>query len=222
MVFIPTVGEYVTPLLVGGSRGIMFGNIIQDFFTKAADWPRGAALSVVMLVATLLLVAFAARLVNVKAARMTASQSAISEQGRFSLLTGYFVGLIALLYLPLAVLFLFSFNAGTGLSFPFQGLTLRWYEQLLQSPELLRSARNSFIVAAVSSCVAAAFGTALALLFARFNFRGDKLLFALAMLPLVVPVIILAVALLCCSLPPALIVRCGRSRLPIVWWPCLT
>ena len=69
MVFIPTVGEYVTPLLVGGSRGIMFGNIIQDFFTKAADWPRGAALSVVMLAVTLLLVAFARRFVNVKAAQ---------------------------------------------------------------------------------------------------------------------------------------------------------
>jgi len=196
MVFIPTVGEYVTPLLVGGSRGAMYGNVIQDFFTKAADWPRGAALSVVMLVVTLLLVVFAARLVNFKAARMTASQAVISEQVRFSLLTGYFVGLIALLYLPLAVLFLFSFNAGTGLSFPFHGLTLQWYEQLFQSPELLRSGRNSIIVAAVSSCVAAAFGTALALLFTRFNFRGDKLLFALAMLPLVVPVIILAVALL--------------------------
>jgi len=127
---------------------------------------------------------------------MTACLAVISDQVRFSLLTGYFVGLIALLYLPLAVLFLFSFNAGTGLSFPFQGLTLQWYEQLFQSPELLRSARNSIIVAAGSSCVAAAFGTALALLFTRFNFRGDKLLFALAMLPLVVPVIILAVALL--------------------------
>ncbi len=44
MVFIPTVGEYVTPLLIGGSRGSMYGNIIQDFFTKAANWPRGAAL----------------------------------------------------------------------------------------------------------------------------------------------------------------------------------
>ena len=75
MVFIPTVGEYVTPLLVGGTRGIMYGNIIQDFFTKAADWPRGAALSVVMLAVTLLLVAFAQRFLNVKAARMTATQS---------------------------------------------------------------------------------------------------------------------------------------------------
>ena len=131
---IPTVGEYVTPLLVGGSRGIMFGNIIQDFFTRNANWPRGAALSVMMLAVTLLLVAFARRFVNVKAARMTATQSTISEQGRFSLLTGYFVGLIVLLYLPLAILFLFSLNEGTSLSFPLQGLTLRWYEEVFSSP----------------------------------------------------------------------------------------
>jgi len=66
MAFIPTVGEYVTPLLIGGSRGSMFGNIVQDFFTKAANWPRGAALSMVMLAVTLILVAIAARLVNLR------------------------------------------------------------------------------------------------------------------------------------------------------------
>lgn len=64
MVFIPTVGEYVTPLLVGGSRGFLYGNIIQDFFTKAANWPLGSALSMIMLAATLLLVLLAARLIN--------------------------------------------------------------------------------------------------------------------------------------------------------------
>ena len=66
MVFIPTVGEYVTPLLVGGSRGSMYGNIIQDFFTKAANWPFGSAMSMVMLFATLVLVAIATRLINFK------------------------------------------------------------------------------------------------------------------------------------------------------------
>ncbi len=66
MVFIPTVGEYVTPLLVGGSQGSMYGNIIQDFFTKAANWPLGSALSMIMLVATLVLVAVAVRLVDLR------------------------------------------------------------------------------------------------------------------------------------------------------------
>ena len=66
MVFIPTVGEYVTPLLVGGSRGSMYGNIIQDFFTKAANWPFGSAMSLVMLACTVLLIALATRLVDIR------------------------------------------------------------------------------------------------------------------------------------------------------------
>jgi spermidine/putrescine transport system permease protein len=66
MVFIPTVGEYVTPLLVGGSRGSMYGNIIQDFFTKAANWPFGSAMSMVMLLGTLIMVGLATRLINLR------------------------------------------------------------------------------------------------------------------------------------------------------------
>ncbi len=64
MVFIPTVGEYVTPLLVGGTGGSMYGNIIQDFFTRAANWPLGSALSVIMLSATLGLVVVGLRIVD--------------------------------------------------------------------------------------------------------------------------------------------------------------
>jgi spermidine/putrescine transport system permease protein len=64
--FIPTIGEYVTPLLVGGSQGSMYGNLIQDFFTKAANWPFGAALSLVMLVVTLILTAIAVRFVDLR------------------------------------------------------------------------------------------------------------------------------------------------------------
>jgi spermidine/putrescine transport system permease protein len=55
--FIPTVGEYVTPLLVGGTRGIMYGNLIQDQFVKALNWPLGSVMSLVMLVVVLLLIA---------------------------------------------------------------------------------------------------------------------------------------------------------------------
>jgi len=64
IVFIPTVGEYVTPLLVGGTGGTMYGNIIQDFFTRAANWPIGAALSMIMLTTTLGLVIVGLRIVD--------------------------------------------------------------------------------------------------------------------------------------------------------------
>jgi spermidine/putrescine transport system permease protein len=43
---IPTVGDFVTPKLVGGKDGVMIANAIQAQFGKAANWPLGAALSV--------------------------------------------------------------------------------------------------------------------------------------------------------------------------------
>jgi spermidine/putrescine transport system permease protein len=64
VVFVPTVGDYVTPALVGGPASTMIGTMIQAEFGKANDWPFGAALSVaVMLVilAVVLVVRFADR-----------------------------------------------------------------------------------------------------------------------------------------------------------------
>ncbi|WP_374382273.1 ABC transporter permease [Dongia sp.] len=49
MVFIPTVGDYVTPALVGGSGGSMVGNSIQILFGRQNDAPLGSAVSVVMM-----------------------------------------------------------------------------------------------------------------------------------------------------------------------------
>ncbi|MBM3583298.1 MAG: ABC transporter permease [Alphaproteobacteria bacterium] len=56
LVFIPTVGDYVTPKLVGGTEGIMIGNIIQSQFGKANNWPLGSALSIVMAIAITIVV----------------------------------------------------------------------------------------------------------------------------------------------------------------------
>jgi len=111
-------------------------------------------------------------------------------------LKAYFFGLIALLYLPIVILFLFSINSNTSLSFPLQGLTLNWYEKLFASDALLRSARNSLVVALGSSLAATLLGTMVSLLMMRYQFRSKGLLVAMAVLPLIVPYIVLAVALL--------------------------
>jgi spermidine/putrescine transport system permease protein len=50
LVFIPTVGDYVTPKLVGGNTGIMIGNIVQSQFGRGNNWPMGAAISVVSMI----------------------------------------------------------------------------------------------------------------------------------------------------------------------------
>lgn len=55
IVMIPTVGDYVTPKLVGGKDGVMIANAIQAQFGKASNWPLGAALSVTtMMIVTLM------------------------------------------------------------------------------------------------------------------------------------------------------------------------
>jgi len=50
IIFIPTVGDYITPALLGGPDGIMIGNMIQAQFGKVNNWPMGAALAVGMMI----------------------------------------------------------------------------------------------------------------------------------------------------------------------------
>jgi spermidine/putrescine transport system permease protein len=64
VVFVPTVGDYVTPALVGGPSSTMIGSLIQAEFGKANDWPFGAALAVsvmLMILVLILVVRFADR-----------------------------------------------------------------------------------------------------------------------------------------------------------------
>ncbi len=59
LVFVPCLGAYLTPDLLGGGKTVMLGNLVQNQFTSARDWPFGAAVSmVVLLVSALLLAAF--------------------------------------------------------------------------------------------------------------------------------------------------------------------
>lgn len=50
LVFIPSLGAYVTPRILGGGRNMMIGNFIELQFGQGRNWPLGAALSVVLLV----------------------------------------------------------------------------------------------------------------------------------------------------------------------------
>ncbi len=65
-VFIPTIGEYVTPQIVGGKGGYLFGNVIQSSFAASFDWQLGSAMSVFLLVAVAILLAIFGRYLNVR------------------------------------------------------------------------------------------------------------------------------------------------------------
>ena len=69
-------------------------------------------------------------------------------------LATYAAAAVVLLYAPIAVLFLFSFNETHYMAFPLKGLTLEWYRRMAQNAGLFSALRNSLQVAAVA-CVAA-------------------------------------------------------------------
>jgi spermidine/putrescine transport system permease protein len=57
LVFIPCLGAYLTPDLLGGGKTVMLGNLVQNQFTTARDWPFGSAASMVLMFASALLLA---------------------------------------------------------------------------------------------------------------------------------------------------------------------
>jgi spermidine/putrescine transport system permease protein len=55
LVFVPSLGNFVVPELLGGGKTVMVGNLIRDQFLKVQDWPFGAVLAFVVVLALLLL-----------------------------------------------------------------------------------------------------------------------------------------------------------------------
>lgn len=61
LVFIPCLGAYLTPDLMGGGKTVMVGNLVQNQFTTARDWPFGAALSLLLMGLVVLVMWFLGR-----------------------------------------------------------------------------------------------------------------------------------------------------------------
>jgi len=59
LIFVPVVGSFMEPRVLGGRTGTFFGTVIEDQFTAVFNWPLGAALSFVLLAVVLLILAVA-------------------------------------------------------------------------------------------------------------------------------------------------------------------
>ncbi|WP_010234296.1 ABC transporter permease [Clostridium arbusti] len=66
LVFIPSVGLFFIPDLMGGSQIMLIGNLIRNQFLQSRDWPFGAALSIVMIVISLILIGLYIKIVGKK------------------------------------------------------------------------------------------------------------------------------------------------------------
>jgi spermidine/putrescine transport system permease protein len=119
----------------------------------------------------------------------------VSRGGRRALAV-YFVAFLVFLYLPSVILLLFSFNDGSVPVFPITGLTTKWYSAAWHDQDLREAFKRSLIVATSTSVIATAVGILAAYPLARRRFRGRSVVTGLVLVPLVVPYIVLAVALL--------------------------
>ena len=69
LIFVPVIGSFMEPRILGGKDAIMLGPIIEGQFIAAFNWPLGAALSFIMLAIVLLILAIAAPLLRRQMAR---------------------------------------------------------------------------------------------------------------------------------------------------------
>lgn len=103
--------------------------------------------------------------------------------------------LYVFIYAPIAVVIVYSFNAarfGAG----WEGFTFKWYSVLWQNSAALAAAKNTVIVAGSSTAIATVLGTLLGYGLTRFHFPGRRLFDQVLYVPVFIPDIVLAVALL--------------------------
>jgi putative spermidine/putrescine transport system permease protein len=101
----------------------------------------------------------------------------------------------AFLVLPLFAIVPLSFNGGSFLTYPLDGASLRWYEEVFTTERWRTALRNSLIVSIPATLLSTVLGTLAALGLSLFRFRARSLVTGLLLAPLVVPVIITAVGM---------------------------
>jgi len=99
------------------------------------------------------------------------------------------------LYFPLLVVFVYSLNSSRS-TMKFEGVTFDWYMRLFQNKDLLNSLFHSLQVSGLAVLFAVIVGTSGALFLNRIEFKGKDFFRTLAMLPIILPGIIVGLSLL--------------------------
>ena len=107
----------------------------------------------------------------------------------------YLAGVLVVLYLPIAVLVINSFNA-SKYGNNWNGFTLKWYEKLFANEGLMQAAGHSVLIAIASATVATIIGTLAAVALHRYQFKGKAVLSSMVFVSMLTPEIVLAIALL--------------------------
>lgn len=192
--FIAMLGDYVTPLLIGGTEGYMYSNLITNQFGSSVQWGFGSALALILMAAIFVLLLSIRRVTG--AANEVGAYTRAFTPTRSPGLLAYSVFFLGYLYAPIALLVLLAFNDRSTIGLPITGLTLDWFRQAAEDPLLLESLRNSLEIATTAVGVSTLLGTPAAVYLARRRGRArDATLLTLA-LPMFLPPMLLGLAII--------------------------
>jgi spermidine/putrescine transport system permease protein len=107
----------------------------------------------------------------------------------------YLALVLLFLYLPIFTMAAMAFNRSPLYELPFQ-FDLIWFKSLMFNEKLLRAGSNSLIIAVINTVIATVLGTAAALAFARYRFRGRTLMQLLLLPPITIPWLVIGTAML--------------------------
>ncbi|GAB25537.1 putative spermidine/putrescine ABC transporter permease protein [Gordonia polyisoprenivorans NBRC 16320 = JCM 10675] len=181
LVFIPLMGDYVTPSVLGGAKGTMAGQMIAAQFETAQNWALGSAMTVSLMMMVLVCVVLAGLVVKGVAvvldrrvfsvtlptggpADLGALPGLVMTPRRtrrdwYSIcLKGWAVVVYAFLFLPILVIVAYSFNTGRVLA-SFEGFGFGAYRDALTDDTILHSVRISLEVGLLSALLATLLGS---------------------------------------------------------------
>lgn len=119
----------------------------------------------------------------------------MSEKRPAILLRIYAIVAYLYIYLPIIILMVFSFNT-MKMNLRWQGFTLQWYGVLFHDQQVILAARNTLIIAVVSTTVATIVGTLAALAMHRYRFPGYTVSETVMYIPIVIPEVVMGISLL--------------------------
>ncbi len=222
LVFIGSLGFFITPALLGGPRDTLLGQLIIQQIMTLQNWQVAGALASLLIVCTLLTCLVYSRLFGLSSMAGSASTQRARHRvlrrlgmavlaglaelcdviprvigpGRLRwLLPAYaWIAVMALL-LPLLAFIPVAFTSATFLSFPPLCFSLRWFAEYMNSPLWISATLRSFGIGLVSACLTLLIATPAAFGVARSTGRLAGVVFMLFLTPMVVPSIVIAVAL---------------------------
>jgi spermidine/putrescine transport system permease protein len=110
-------------------------------------------------------------------------------------LAGWTYAVMAFLYLPIALLVIYSFNS-SPLSILWSGFTLKWYAAVWHNEQLIDAIENSLLIATAATVISVILGTLAAWLLHRYKFPATAATYTLLITPMIIPEVIMGVSLM--------------------------